>query len=73
MLERVAITGMGIVSSIGNDINAVLSSLKNCTSGITPSEELKELNLRSQVIGNIDIDVNQYLTKKQRPFVKTKK
>ncbi|CAC9558164.1 3-oxoacyl-[acyl-carrier-protein] synthase, KASI (EC 2.3.1.41) [uncultured Gammaproteobacteria bacterium] len=69
MLERVAITGMGIVSSIGNDINAVLSSLKNCTSGITPSEELKELNLRSQVIGNIDIDVNQYLTKKQRRFL----
>jgi 3-oxoacyl-[acyl-carrier-protein] synthase-1 len=60
---------MGIVSSIGNDINAVLSSLKNCTSGITPSEELKELNLRSQVIGNIDIDVNQYLTKKQRRFL----
>jgi 3-oxoacyl-[acyl-carrier-protein] synthase-1 len=69
MLELVAITGMGIVSSIGNDINAVLSSLKNCTSGITPSEELKELNLRSQVIGNIDIDVNQYLTKKQRRFL----
>jgi 3-oxoacyl-[acyl-carrier-protein] synthase-1 len=60
---------MGIVSSIGNDTNAILSALKNQTSGIAFSEEFKELNLRSQVIGNIDIDVSQYLTKKQRRFL----
>jgi hypothetical protein len=41
----------------------VLSSLKNLTSGIVFSEKLKELNLRSQVIGDINIDISQYLTK----------
>jgi 3-oxoacyl-(acyl-carrier-protein) synthase len=42
----VVITGLGIVSSIGNDTSAVLSSLKNHTSGIVFSEKLKEFNLR---------------------------
>ncbi len=68
-LKRVVITGLGIVSSIGNDTSAVLSSLKNHTSGIVFSEKLKELNLRSQVIGDINIDISQYLTKKQRRFL----
>jgi 3-oxoacyl-[acyl-carrier-protein] synthase-1 len=69
MLERVAITGLGIVSSIGNDTKTALSSLKNHTSGIVFSKQLKELNLRSQVIGNIEIDLSQHLTKKQRRFL----
>lgn len=68
-LKRVVITGLGIVSSIGNDTSAVLSSLKNHTSGIVFSEKLKEFNLRSQVIGDINIDISQYLTKKQLRFL----
>jgi hypothetical protein len=68
-LKRVVVTGLGIVSSIGNDTSAVLSSLKNHTSGIVFSEKLKEFNLRSQVIGDINIDISQYLTKKQLRFL----
>lgn len=68
-MNRVAITGMGIVSSIDNNMESVLSSLKNQKSGIIFSDELKELNLRSQVIGNVDIDAAQYLTRKQLRFL----
>ncbi|MGD6858524.1 MAG: beta-ketoacyl synthase N-terminal-like domain-containing protein [Enterobacteriaceae bacterium] len=55
-MKRVVITGIGIVSSIGNSKKKVLYSLKNGKSGISYSEELKELGLKSNVWGKIEVD-----------------
>src|SRR6195952_4301854 len=50
-MRRVVITGMGIVSSIGNNTQEVLASLHEAKSGITRSEKHAELGFRSQVQG----------------------
>jgi 3-oxoacyl-[acyl-carrier-protein] synthase I len=57
-MRRVVITGMGIVSSIGNNTQEVIASLREAKSGIVPSEKYKELGFRSQVHGqpNYDLD-----------------
>jgi len=55
-LRRVAVTGMGIVSSIGNNVEEVLRSLKEGRSGITASEQMRELGFRSQVHGRPTLD-----------------
>ncbi|MCJ8274418.1 MAG: beta-ketoacyl-ACP synthase I, partial [Psychrosphaera sp.] len=56
-MKRAVITGMGIVSSIGNNKEEVLAALKEGRSGITFSEEFAEMKLRSQVWGQIDLDI----------------
>ena len=61
-MRRVAITGIGIVSCIGNNKNEVLESLLNTKSGIVFSEEHKKYNFRSQVIGNIKTVSYTHLT-----------
>jgi 3-oxoacyl-[acyl-carrier-protein] synthase I len=50
-MKRVVVTGMGIVSSIGNNTQEVLGSLHEAKSGITRSEEYAKLGFRSQVYG----------------------
>ncbi|MDB5571099.1 MAG: Beta-ketoacyl synthase, partial [Hyphomicrobiales bacterium] len=50
-MRRVVVTGMGIVSSIGNDQHEVLASLREARSGITRAEKYAELGFRSQVHG----------------------
>ena len=50
-MRRVVVTGMGIVSPIGNSTQAVLASLREARSGIGPAEKFKELGFRSQVHG----------------------
>ena len=58
-MRRVVITGLGIVSCIGNNKTEVLDSLLNTKSGIVFSEEHKKYNFRSQVVGsvkNLDLD-----------------
>ncbi|MGG4609074.1 beta-ketoacyl-ACP synthase I [Providencia sp. Me31A] len=52
-MKRAVITGLGIVSSLGNNQKEVLASLKEGRSGITFSEEFKEAGLRSHVWGNV--------------------
>jgi 3-oxoacyl-[acyl-carrier-protein] synthase I len=52
-LRRVVVTGMGIVSSIGNNVQEVLQSLKNSTSGITAAPEYADKGFRSLVHGAI--------------------
>ncbi len=52
-LRRVVVTGMGIVSSIGNNVNEVLESLKNSTSGIVAAPEYIDKGFRSLVHGTI--------------------
>src|SRR5476651_1521985 len=55
-MRRVVITGMGIVSSIGNNTQEVLSSLHEAKSGITRADKYAELGFRSQVQGAPTID-----------------
>jgi len=68
-MKRAVITGLGIVSSIGNNKHEVLESLKSGKSGISASEQFKEYNLRSQVWGNIDLDVTEHVDRKTMRFM----
>jgi 3-oxoacyl-[acyl-carrier-protein] synthase-1 len=63
-MKRVVITGMGIVSSIGNNLQEVLASLKQGKSGITFSEQFKEAGLRSQVWGNVKLSLEEVIDRK---------
>jgi 3-oxoacyl-[acyl-carrier-protein] synthase-1 len=68
-MNRVVITGMGIVSSLGTNCNEVLKSLKSCKSGIEFNEEYSKLGLRSQVYGSI-ADINtDFIDKKMKRFM----
>ena len=68
-MKRVVITGMGIVSSIGNNVEEVLASLKAGKSGITASEQFKEQGLRSQVWGDLKINPSEHIDRKQMRFM----
>ena len=68
-MRQVVVTGMGIVSCIGNNKEEVLESLKNGKSGISFSDEYKELGFRSQVFGKPTLDPEEYLEKKVRRFM----
>jgi len=68
-MKRVVITGMGIVSSIGNNVEEVLASLKAGKSGITASEQFKEQGLRSQVWGDLKINPAEHIDRKQMRFM----
>lgn len=67
--RRVVVTGMGIVSSIGNNKTEVLDSLKEGRSGITFVEEYQERGFRSHVHGSIDIDIDEHVDRKVRRFM----
>ena len=67
--KRVVITGMGIVSSIGNNIEAVKNSLITQKSGIVSSEIYKEMGFRSQIHGDININLEDHIDKKQLRFM----
>lgn len=56
-MKRVVITGLGIVSCIGNNKNEVLESLKTGRSGITFSQEMKDIGMKSHVWGNVKMDM----------------
>lgn len=68
-MRRVVITGIGIVSCLGNNKAAVLDSLQNGRSGIRFREDYKELGFRSQVAGTIDIDFASLIDRKQLRFM----
>ena len=55
-MRRVVVTGMGIVSSIGNNTQEVLASLREARSGITRAEDYAKLGFRCQVHGAPDLD-----------------
>ena len=52
-MREVVVTGYGIVSCLGNDVDQVTESLKNQTSGISRNEANKELGLRSYISGSV--------------------
>ena len=68
-MKRVVVTGMGIVSSIGNDVTSVESSLRAGQSGIEFSEEYEKLGFRSQVMGSIEIDLDALIDRKLKRFM----
>lgn len=68
-MRRVVVTGMGIVSCLGNDKETVLDALKEGRSGIKFQEEYKELGFRSHVAGSIDIDLDELIDRKLRRFM----
>ncbi|MDB2498800.1 beta-ketoacyl-ACP synthase I [Alphaproteobacteria bacterium] len=68
-MRRVAITGIGIVSSIGNNVSEVTNSLRNGTSGIVAAPEYTELGFRSQVHGTVKLDVADHVNRKQLRFM----
>jgi 3-oxoacyl-[acyl-carrier-protein] synthase-1 len=67
-MKRVVITGLGIVSCLGNDRAGVADSLRAMRPGIRFVPEYKELGFRSQVAGVADIDLDARIDRKQRRF-----
>ncbi len=67
-MRRVVVTGMGIVSSIGNDVAAVLDSLQNGKSGISRAEKYAEMGFRSQVQGAPTLDPSTMLDRRAMRF-----
>jgi 3-oxoacyl-[acyl-carrier-protein] synthase I len=68
-MRRVVVTGMGIVSCIGNDIPSVLESLKAGKSGIAYNETYAELGLKSNVSGKVEIDIDALVDRKAKRFM----
>ncbi|MDP7668737.1 MAG: beta-ketoacyl synthase N-terminal-like domain-containing protein, partial [Rhodospirillales bacterium] len=68
-MKRAVITGLGIVSSIGNSAADVVNALREGRSGITFSEEYREMGFRSQVHGRPDIDLDAVVDRKFRRFM----
>jgi len=68
-MKRVVITGIGIVSSIGNNADEVLTSLKSGKSGITYSESFAEQGLKSNVWGKPNIDIKDHIDRKALRFM----
>ncbi len=68
-MRRVVITGLGIVSSIGNNKAEVVTSLREGRSGIECSQEYADLGLRSQIHGSIKINPKDHVDRKQLRFM----
>ena len=68
-MKRAVITGMGIVSSIGNNVAEVLESLKTGKSGINYSEQFAEMKLRSNVWGDLKIIPSEHIDRKKMRFM----
>jgi len=68
-MRRVVVTGLGIVSSIGNNKTEVLESLKAGRSGIVFCEKYKELGFRSHVHGEVKLNLEDHLDRKQLRFM----
>ena len=67
-MRRVVVTGMGIISPIGNSMQEVLASLREARSGITHAERFKELGFRSQVQGAPTADAAAGLDRRAQRF-----
>ena len=68
-MRRVVVTGMGIVSPIGNNVGEVLEALKAGRSGIERSEEMAEHGFRSRVAGTIKLDPATHIEKRKLRFM----
>ena len=68
-MRRVVVTGLGIVSPIGNSAAEVTAALKAGQSGIEASPEMAERGFRSQIAGTLKIDVSEYVDKRALRFM----
>ena len=68
-MRRVVVTGMGVVSCLGNDLDSVCKSIREQKSGITYNEKFAEMGLRSQVCGSVDIDLDDHIDRKVKRFM----
>ena len=68
-MRRVVVTGMGIVSSIGNSTQEVLASLREAKSGIVAAEKYKELGFRCQVHGQPQLEWEGMVPRKPKRFM----
>ncbi len=68
-MKRVVITGMGVVSSLGNDVATVTQSLKDGKSGIQFCEDYAELGMRSHIAGRVHIDQKELIDRKKLRFM----
>ena len=68
-MKNVVVTGMGIVSCIGSDIQEVLCSLKNGKSGITKNLTYEEMGFRSHVSGAVNINLSELIDRKTLRFM----
>ena len=68
-MRRVVVTGLGVVSSIGNNKQEVVDSLRAGRSGITFSETYAEMGFRSHVHGDITLDLDAAIDRKVRRFM----
>ena len=68
-MKNVVVTGMGIVSCIGSDIQEVLCSLKNGKSGITKNSIYEEMGFRSHISGAVNINLSELIDRKTLRFM----
>ena len=68
-MKNVVVTGMGIVSCIGNGLDEVLSSLKKGKSGIQHNPVYKEMGFRSHVSGSIELNLSDLIDRKVLRFM----
>jgi 3-oxoacyl-[acyl-carrier-protein] synthase-1 len=68
-MRRVVITGIGIVSSIGNNKDEVLNSLKAGASGIDYRQDFEEMGLKSRVAGSIKLNLSESIDRKLKRFM----
>jgi len=68
-VRRVVISGLGVVSCLGNSQDEVVESLREGRSGISFNESYAEMGLRSQISGRVDIDTAEHIDRKVRRFM----
>ena len=68
-MRRVVITGLGAVSCLGNSKEDIIESLRLGRSGIVVNEQFKEMGLRSQVSGSVDINTKEHIDRKILRFM----
>ena len=68
-MKRVVVTGLGIVSCIGNDADTVSDNLKNLNSGITSAPEYEEFSFRSLVHGKPNINLEEKIDRRLLRFM----
>src|SRR5436305_7615222 len=68
-MRRVVVTGMGIVSSIGNNTQEVLASLREAKSGISRADKYAELGFRCQVHGAPALDAEESIDRRAMRFL----
>ena len=68
-MRRVVVTGLGIVSPIGNNADEVLTSLKAGKSGIEASPDMAEHGFRSQIAGTVKLDIKDHVDKRALRFM----